>query len=39
MRRRCERGPQGQQSEVRGPQTAPSCIVDEVELLLRNFEG
>ena len=39
MRRRCEGGLQGQQSEVRGPQSAPSRIVDEVELLLRNFEG
>ena len=37
MRRRCKRGPQGQQSEVRGPQTAPSRIVDE--LLLQNLDG
>ena len=32
-------GPQGQQSEVRGPQTAPSRIVDEAELLLQNLDG
>ena len=39
MRRSCERGPQGQQSEVRGPQTAPSRIFDEAELLLQNLDG
>ena len=30
-------GPQGQQSEVRGPQTAPSRFVDE--LLLQKLDG
>jgi hypothetical protein len=39
MRCRCEGGPQGQQSEVRGPKTAHSRIVDEAELLLQNLDG
>ena len=31
--------PRASRGEVRGPQTAPSRIIDEAELLLRNLDG